>query len=91
MRKPKFGSVRWLNEHALFSHLCGDKFSNTHKFSAGTVIMMVGVVVAKSAVYFELHIIHIVFDMAGYLLHGIGAIPFAEHVIKKGGSDGISK
>ena len=85
LKKPKFGTIRWLNEHAVFSHLCGDKYSSAHKFSSGTIIMVVGVLVAKSAVNFELHVIHIVFDMTGYLLHGIGAIPFAEHVIKKGG------
>lgn len=76
-----------MNESTYFAHLCGSQYSSRHKFMTGTFVMFIGVFVAKSAIFFEIHIIHYVLDAAGYLLHGIGAIPYAEHVIKKGETD----
>lgn len=63
------------------SHLCGEKHSVVHRRVVGVVIIVLGVVVAKSGG--EGIILHIVFDAFGYALHGIGLIPFVEAIEKK--------
>ena len=65
-------------------HLVGENHSLWHRRIAGTVVMSVGVVIAQNAHHFWF--LWWVVDCAGYLLHGIGAIPFVEPIIKdKGG------
>lgn len=63
-------------------HLFGDNHNSTHKMSVGFVIMFVGVCVAKSAHVVHLDIISYFMDLIGYALHGVGASPYIEHLIK---------
>ena len=64
-------------------NLLGETHSKTHRFVTGTVIMSIGVGVTKAVFIFDLGAIHFIGDVIGYGLHGIGAIPFAEHVMSK--------
>lgn len=64
-------------------HLCraalGKDHTVAHRMAAGTVIMVGGVVLSKTTVPgLDLHLF---FDLVGYLIHGIGAVPFVEYLI----------
>lgn len=63
-------------------HMTGKDHSPAHHMIAGGGIMVIGVMVAKSAIFLpDLFVIHIGVDLVGYLIHGIGAVPFIEHLI----------
>ena len=65
------------------NHLVGDSHTKVHRFSAGVIIMAVGVTVTKVVLMVESGFIHAFGDLIGYAIHGIGAIPFVEHLIQK--------
>lgn len=59
-------------------NLVGEKHNNWHRMSAGVIVMSIGVLISKvSEGYF---IIHFFGEMFGYLIHGIGSIPFVEAI-----------
>lgn len=63
-------------------HLLDDRHSTHHHMVCGTGVMAVGVLVAKSAYLLpDFTIIHVTVDMVGYFIHGLGAVPFIEHII----------
>lgn len=61
-------------------HLLGENHSEYHRMSVGVIIMASGVLMAEfnSGII----IIHFIGNMFGYLLHGIGSIPFVEELSK---------
>lgn len=59
-------------------HLFGKQHRLGHRMAIGTVIMAGGVLLAK---VFESGPLHLMFDGIGYLIHGMGATPWAEWFI----------
>lgn len=57
-------------------HLLGDHHTVWHRMGAGVIVMSVGVLMSKVSEGY--YIVHFVCDMFGYLVHGIGTIPFVE-------------
>lgn len=64
-------------------HLVGEEHSSIHRYSVGVVIMGIGVGLTKAVFLIDLGIIHYLGDVIGYGIHGIGAIPFVDGLIKK--------
>lgn len=63
------------------NHLLGPQHSPRHKFIFGSVIMIIGVSMVKLiSPMLSSHIMHIVIDVIGYGLHGIGAIPIVKSI-----------
>lgn len=63
-------------------HMTGSDHTPAHHMVAGGGIMVIGVLIAKSAYLLpDLLVIHVGVDLVGYLIHGIGAVPFIEHLI----------
>lgn len=61
------------------NHLIGENHSNMHRLLTGVIIMSAGVFISKSGNGFVMHIIA---DVVGYAIHGIGLIPFVENLMK---------
>lgn len=68
----------------LSAHLFGKEHTVKHRMLTGVLVMAVGVTISKLAVLFELHYVtlHFMFDGVGYMVHGIGALPFGEYLMK---------
>lgn len=49
---------------------------------AGTVVMIIGVAIAKSANIFHYEILHYSLDLCGYAVHGLGCAPFIEYLME---------
>ena len=45
--------------------------------------MLIGVTVAKGSASIHIEAFHYIGDLLGYLIHGIGAVPFVDKIIKK--------
>ncbi len=66
-------------------HVVGENHTSNHRMFAGTIVIIFGVVIAKLGVFMPGGIVvHLATDAVGYLIHGIGAIPFVETVAKGG-------
>ena len=66
---------------AICNHAIGKDHTAVHRMVAGTIIMAIGVGIAKSTGYFESEYIHFSLDMVGYCIHGLGCTPFIEALI----------
>jgi len=62
-------------------HFLGEKHTHAHRIIIGVFVMGFGVGIAK--IHTEYIIIHFVYDMCGYLIHGIGAVPIIEFLTHK--------
>lgn len=80
--------VMWATLHAprtICDHVVGEHHTRGHRMFVGTIIIMCGVIIAKIGVFIPGgFVIHLATDAIGYLIHGIGAIPFVESVAKGG-------
>lgn len=61
--------------------LVGEHHTFRHRAMIGVLVMLVGVMIAKSLGHSSYHIVAVVGDAIGYGLHGIGLIPFAEAIV----------
>ncbi len=61
-------------------HLIGSHHTHMHRITAGSVIMIIGVTIAKSGHAIPFILLEYVVDIVGYLIHGIGAIPIIEKI-----------
>lgn len=59
-------------------HLIGENHSMHHRMGAGVIIMTIGVMISKTASGISFYLVSFLGDMIGYLIHGIGTLPFAE-------------
>ena len=66
----------------LCDHVVGKKHSHAHRMVAGSIVMACGVLIAK--IHVEAMLAGLMVDGLGYLVHGIGAIPFVEAVMAEG-------
>jgi hypothetical protein len=64
---------------AVGDHLMGPTHCSAHRLASGVVIMILGVLISKISIGGI--IVHLLVDVGGYGLHGIGLIPFADHMI----------
>lgn len=65
------------------THLIGKEHTMRHRMWTGFVIMLFGVIVAKSGMFLAFFILHVLADLVGFLIHAIGAIPFVEWLLSK--------
>lgn len=76
--------IRYVN---LPRHICdavlNKKHTKVHRISAGMVLMVIGVIIAKASGAVSITIIHIIGDAIGYGLHGIGITPIIEHFVQE--------
>lgn len=61
-------------------HLIGKEHQPKHHMLVGGVIMIGGVIMAITASVHSSVIVHIVGDLIGYALHGIGLVPFIKNI-----------
>lgn len=66
----------------LCHHTIGKEHTHTHRMLAGTVVMIIGVAIAKSANIFHYEILHYSLDLCGYAVHGLGCAPFIEYLME---------
>lgn len=59
-------------------HLIGENHTSKHRMAVGAIVMGFGVVISKITA--NLYILSFCGDVIGYLIHGIGSIPFVEHL-----------
>jgi hypothetical protein len=75
--------IKFINlPRAICDHAIGGHHSVPHRLVAGSIIMCVGVGTAKAAVLFHFFPIHFGLDLVGYLIHGMGAVPFIELLVQ---------
>jgi hypothetical protein len=75
---------KYLNLPAIVAeHLVGSQHKEHHRMLSGLAIMGVGVSIAKSGHYFHTDVIIYLVDLVGYGVHGIGLVPFVEHILEK--------
>lgn len=60
------------------SHMFGDDHSHRHRMSVGACVMICGVYVAKTAGHIHFEPLAAAGDLLGYLIHGIGAVPYVD-------------
>jgi hypothetical protein len=64
------------------NNLIGEHHTSIHRMTAGAVIMVVGVTIAKLEPSGMFHILHYTCDIVGYALHGLGTVPFIDALLK---------
>lgn len=62
-------------------HLIGEHHSHLHRMSVGGLVMMSGVCVAKMAAHCDFIPLEMGADLFGYLVHGIGAVPYVDALV----------
>jgi len=67
---------------AICNHMIGENHHIGHRMAVGTVVMAIGVTIAKASAGIEYAVIHISLDMVGYGLHALGCTPFIDAMIK---------
>lgn len=73
--------VRHINvSKKICHHLIGKKHTPGHQMFVGACIMTGGVLFVRITAAAETHAIHIIGDIMGYFIHGVGAIPFVKHL-----------
>lgn len=65
------------------SALLGEDHSVRYRMGAGVVIMAVGVTLAKTVGHIPHWLIGGIGDAVGYGLHGLGLVPFIDHLAEK--------
>ena len=58
--------------------LFGEHHTLTHRCLVGAGVMVVGVNMAHASEFFAIGVIKLTVDGIGYLIHGIGAVPFID-------------
>lgn len=66
------------------NHLVGENHSLTHRKITGVFVMITGVLITKAVITIPDMTIHVVGDIVGYAIHGIGLIPFVSGLEGKG-------
>lgn len=66
----------------LCDHMLGEHHTSKHRMLTGSVVMFAGVMIAKATSHAAYEAIEVGGDLLGYLIHGIGAVPFVDHLIQ---------
>ena len=84
MLKRVTRAVQYVNITRPMCHaLLGKEHTHAHRMMVGTIVMSVGVLIAKTAGHVEYAAIAFIGDAIGYGVHGLGLTPFLEFVISK--------
>ena len=76
--------IRRLNiARPICDFMLGENHPTAHRFAIGTIIMAIGVTIAKSGGHLPNAVLAHFFDLLGYSLHGFGLTPFIEHAVEK--------
>lgn len=76
--------VRKLNvTHPVARHLFGREHHAGHRMIVGSIVMVVGVLIAKCAGGVHIFAFEVCIDLVGYGIHGLGLTPFIEHLLEK--------
>lgn len=82
MRKGKVTVLHKVNiPRVMCDHLVGKNHSVYHRYTTGVIVMSAGVGITKVVFFFEAGFIHIMGDIVGYAIHGLGAVPFIERFL----------
>lgn len=65
----------------LCDHMLGEQHSTKHRMIIGTVVMICGVLIAKTTGHIHSEIVEVVGDLTGYLVHGVGAVPYVDALV----------
>ena len=76
--KPKKERLSVTKE--IYSHLLGEDHTPTHRKIAGVFVILCGVGFVKITYMSAYHMAHFSGDAIGYLIHGIGCLPFVENI-----------
>lgn len=80
--------IKVLNLPRELCHLIlGREHKPHHRMIAGGVVMVCGVLVAKSAHAASLETTKVFLDLTGYFIHGLGAVPFVEWLLLEEAGD----
>jgi len=60
------------------NHLIGNQHTQGHRMFIGAIVIIIGVVISKGSAHIGLSVMHYFGDAVGYLVHGIGTIPYIE-------------
>lgn len=64
----------------VYSHLLGEEHTPIHRKIAGVCVIIFGVGFVKVMYISTLEVVHFAGDAIGYLIHGIGCLPFVEKI-----------
>lgn len=67
----------------LCDSLVGENHTFKHRAGVGIIVMLLGVLIAKTFGHHEIQAVAVIADAVGYGLHGVGLIPFAEAIISQ--------
>ena len=62
--------------HHICEHFLGESHTVKHRMGVGMIIMFIGVYVAHS--HTDIMLVSIAYNIFGYTIHAIGAIPYVE-------------
>ncbi len=63
--------------------LLGDQHPVKYRMATGVFVMAVGVTIAKTMGHGPYFLFSFIADAIGYGLHGVGLIPFVDHLVEK--------
>lgn len=82
MLKRVTRAVQYVNITRPVCHaLLGKEHTHAHRMMVGTLVMSIGVLIAKSAGHVELAAVAFIGDAIDYGIHGLGLTPFLEFII----------
>lgn len=64
-------------------NLIGENHTKTHHMIAGGMIAIFGVGIVKVSMWVPFEPVHFAGELIGYVIHGIGSIPFVDHIVKE--------
>lgn len=67
--------------YMICDQLIGINHTHIHRCAVGAVFMTVGVVIGQGSAGVGVPFVHSVGEGVGYLIHGIGTIPYAEGMV----------
>jgi len=71
----------------LCDQMFGEQHTHRHRMTVGVLVMCVGISIAKGSTFFEYEIVRLLGDGLGYLIHGLGGVPFADFLMDRARMD----
>lgn len=66
------------------NHMTDERYEFNHRAKVGVMIMVIGVGVSEALAMIPIGFAGFFGHTTGYLIHAIGAVPFIDHITKKG-------
>lgn len=75
--------IRCINlPHHVCEHLLGKKHTLKHRLIVGFFVMGSGVMFTKLTGFVDSHVAHVMIDIVGWGIHGLGFTPYLETVVR---------